>query len=177
MSQKVCVFIDGSNFYHGLRDYFGNTHIDFYKLSTMLCGAERMLVRTYYYNAPVNKEDDEEMYKHQQRFFAGLDATPYLTKKLGRLEHRNGSIVEKGVDIFLAVDMLKYAFNNSYDVAILISSDGDFSEAVNAVKDLGKHVEYAHFAAGQSKHLLACSDRHILLTNDLLNKCVIPKKN
>jgi uncharacterized LabA/DUF88 family protein len=177
LSQKVCVFIDGSNFYHGLRDYFGNTHIDFYKLSTMLCGAERMLVRTYYYNAPVNKEDDEEMYKHQQRFFAGLDATPYLTKKLGRLEHRNGSIVEKGVDIFLAVDMLKYAFNNSYDVAILISSDGDFSEAVNAVKDLGKHVEYAHFAAGQSKHLLACSDRHILLTDDLLKKCVIPKKN
>jgi uncharacterized LabA/DUF88 family protein len=172
MVQKVCVFIDGSNFYHGVKNQFGNTHIDFYKLSMALCGSQRMLVRTYYYNAPVNKEDDEEMYKSQQRFFASLDRTSYLTKKLGRLEHRGGSVIEKGVDIFLAVDMMKYAYNNSYDVAILISSDGDFSEAVNAVKDLGKHVEYAHFLTGQSKHLLACSDRHILMTNDLLNSCV-----
>ena len=176
MTQKVCVFIDGSNFYHGLKKQLGNTHIDFYKLSLLLCGSQRMLIRTYYYNAPVNKDDDEEMYKHQQRFFASLDNTPYLTKKLGRLEHRNGSVIEKGVDIFLAVDMLKYAYNNSYDVAILISSDGDFSEAVNAVKDLGKHVEYAHFEYGKSKHLLACCDRHILMTNDLLTSCLTPKK-
>jgi uncharacterized LabA/DUF88 family protein len=176
MDQKVCIFIDGSNFYHGLKSQFGNTHIDFYKLSQALCGSTRMLIRTYYYNAPVNKDDDEEMYKHQQRFFANLDRTPYLTKRLGRLEHRDDHVIEKGVDIFLAVDMLKYGYNNSYDVAILISSDGDFSEAINAVKDLGKHVEYAHFPSGQSKHLLACCDRHILLTEDLLNSCVIPKK-
>ena len=176
MTQKVCVFIDGSNFYHGVKSQLGNTHVDFYKLSQALTGTQRMLVRTYYYNAPVNKDDNEEMYKSQQRFFAGLDSTPYLTKKLGRLEHRDGSVIEKGVDIFLAVDMLKYAYNNSYDVAILISSDGDFAEAVNAVKDLGKHVEYAHFESGQSKHLLACSDRHIIMTNDFLISCLSPKK-
>ena len=29
--------------------------------------------------------------------------------------------------------MLKYAFSDIYDIAILISSDGDFAEAVNAV--------------------------------------------
>ncbi|MDD5188488.1 MAG: NYN domain-containing protein [Methanoregula sp.] len=135
------------------------------------CTPQRELVRTYYYNAPVNREDDEEKYKSQQRFFDELKKLPDLQLRLGRLEHRDGGVIEKGVDIYLAVDMLRYAYNDIYDVAILISSDGDFSEAVNAVKDLGKHVEYAHFAMGISKHLMDCCDRHILLTNELLSSC------
>jgi uncharacterized LabA/DUF88 family protein len=163
MAQRVCIFIDGSNFYYGLKENIGKTNIDFHKLSQFLC-AGRELVRTYYYNAPVNKEDDEEQYKSQQRFFEAIKRMPYVQLRLGRLEHRDGAVVEKGVDIYLAVDMLRYAYNNTYDVSILISSDGDFSEAVNAVKDLGKHVEYAHFRNGRSKHLLDCCDRHILLT-------------
>jgi len=62
--------------------------------------------------------------------------------------------------------------NLLHDIAILISSDGDFAEAVNAVKDLGKHVEYAHFSTGTSKHLMDCCDKSILLTADMLNSCL-----
>lgn len=68
--------------------------------------------------------------------------------------------------------MLKYAFSDIYDIAILISSDGDFAEAVNAVKDLGKHVEYAHFNAGKSKHLMDCCDKSTLLTVELIQSCL-----
>ena len=96
---------------------------------------------------------------------------PYVQLRLGRLEHRDGGVIEKGVDIYLAVDMLRYAYNDIYDIAILISSDGDFSEAVNAVKDLGRHVEYAHFSTGQSKHLMDCCDKSILLTKEILTSC------
>jgi len=171
MTQRVCIFIDGSNFYHGLKNHFGKTNIDFHKLSLLLCTPQRELVRTYYYNAPVIKEDNEEKYKSQQRFFESLRKMPYLQLRLGRLEHRDGGVIEKGVDIYLAVDMLRYAYNDVYDIAILISSDGDFSEAVNAVKDLGKHVEYAHFQTGKSKHLLDCSDTHTLMDTEFLNPC------
>jgi len=169
--KRVCVFIDGSNFYHGIKHNIGKTNVDFNKLSLILCSSERELIRTYYYNAPVNREDNEEKYKSQQRFFNELKRLPDLQLRLGRLEHRDGGVTEKGVDIYLAVDMLRYAYNNIYDVAILISSDGDFSEAVNALKDLGKHVEYAHFVSGISKHLMDCCDRHILLTKELLDPC------
>jgi len=169
--KRVCVFIDGSNFYHGLKHHFGKANIDFNKLSLTLCTSGRELIRTYYYNAPVFKEDNEELYKSQQRFFESLRKLPDLQLRLGRLEHRDGGVIEKGVDIYLAIDMLRYAYNDIYDIAILISSDGDFSEAVNAVKDLGKHVEYAHFETGISKHLMDCCDRHILLTPTLLGPC------
>ncbi len=70
--KQICVFIDGSNFYHGIKHNIGKTNIDFNKLSLMLCTPQRELVRTYYYNAPVNREDDEEQYKSQQRFFDEL---------------------------------------------------------------------------------------------------------
>ncbi len=169
--KRVCVFIDGSNFYHGLVHNIGKTNVDFNKVSLALCTPQRELIRTYYYNAPVNKEDNEEMYKSQQRFFDRLRNLNDFQVRLGRLEHRDGGVIEKGVDIYLAVDMLRYAFNNIYDVAVLVSSDGDFSEAVNAVKELGKHVEYVHFAGGVSRHLIECCDRHTLLTKEILNPC------
>ena len=128
-------------------------------------------MRTYYYNAPVNQADNEAIIQVEQRFFNELKQLPDLQLRLGRLEHRDGGVVEKGVDIYLAVDMLRYAYNDIYDIAILISNDGDFSEAVNALKDLGKHVEYAHFATGISKHLMDSCDRSILLTRELLAPC------
>ena len=52
---------------------------------------------------------------------------------------------EKGVDVALAVDMLTGAFEDLYDAAVLVSSDGDFKPAVEAVQRLGKRVEYLYF--------------------------------
>ena len=49
--------------------------------------------------------------------------------------------VEKGCDVNLAVDMMSMAYKNLYDVAILVSADGDFASACQCVKDLGKHIE------------------------------------
>jgi uncharacterized LabA/DUF88 family protein len=51
----------------------------------------------------------------------------------------------KGVDIALSRDMLTHAFFNNYDVAILISGDGDYVPLVSEVKRLGKVVYVAFF--------------------------------
>jgi uncharacterized LabA/DUF88 family protein len=37
-----------------------------------------------------------------------------------------GNKVEKGVDVNLAVDLVTFAYENKYDVAMVISNDGDF---------------------------------------------------
>jgi len=176
LEERVCIFIDGSNFYHALKTTHNSTNIDFYKLSKRLCG-DRRLIRTYYYNAPVNKQDDEEKYRKQQRFFKALSQTPYIEVRLGRLEPRTdkktGAIyrIEKGVDVRLAVDMLSYAVNNMYDTAIIISGDGDFVEAVNAVKNLGKHVELANVDVPCDALAAAC-DKRILIDHDFISQCL-----
>jgi uncharacterized LabA/DUF88 family protein len=65
---------------------------------------------------------------------------------------------EKGVDMRIGVDMVAGASKGLYDVAVLVSGDGDLVEAVKAVKDLGRHVELATFAKGRSDELAAAAD-------------------
>jgi len=169
MPQRVMVFIDGSNFYHALKQYRTNARIDFTNMIAQIVGLERILVRTYYYNAPVNASEVPEQYKRQQRFFASLNALDYFEVKLGRLAHRpGGKMCEKGVDVRLAVDMVAFAAKNLYDVAVLVSADGDFSDAIQYVKDMGKHVEVAYPPPGKLYHLRQICDKFILLDEKYL---------
>lgn len=49
-------------------------------------------------------------------------------------------MVEKAVDVHLAVDMVTMAERDEYDAAYLLSADGDFTPAVKAVRSLSKKV-------------------------------------
>ena len=74
-----------------------------------------------------------------------------------------GIPVEKGIDIMLATDLLYFAWNDFYDIAVLVSGDSDFAYALQAIKNMGKHVEVAYFESGVSKDLLDVADnRHLL---------------
>ena len=135
-----------------------------------MVGEGRELVRTYYYNAPVNQKERPEQYKKQQAFFAKLKRNvDYLEIRLGKLVRRKGEMVEKGVDIKLATDLVVFAAINRYDVAIVITADGDFGEAIQHVKNMGKHVELA-FPDTQCRHLRSISDKFILLDNSYIKK-------
>jgi len=170
--ERVCIFIDGSNFYHGLKAASLPTNIHFNALAQRLC-AGRHLMRTYYYNVRVDQAADPQRYSAQQRFFESLRDMPYVEVKLGRLVPRGATWVEKGVDVRLAVDMLSLAFRDAYDTAILISGDGDFAAVVQAVKDLGKHVENAYFRRGRSDALLDACDHFIEVTPELIGACLV----
>ncbi|ATZ61153.2 MAG: NYN domain-containing protein [Methanosarcinales archaeon Met12] len=170
--KRVYVFVDGNNFYHGLKHNVGFTDIDFYKFGLKLAKLKpkRELIRVYYYNAP-HKQDSSKRYKDQQRFFNAVKRTPYTELKLGRLVPRGNTFIEKGVDIQIAVDMARFAVNNVYDVGILVSGDGDFAPAVEFAKStFGKHIEHAYFATGKSRHLQDVCDDFILLDKDLMER-------
>lgn len=181
LDEKVVIFIDGSNFYHGLKSNHAKTTIDFEKLANKLSNGRR-LIRTYYYNVPVNQNEEPDRYKIQQRFFSFLDKVPYLETVLGRLVRRERTNVcskckhterivfhnEKGIDVNIAVDMLIMGYKNIYDTAILISGDGDFDKAIKGVKDIGKHVENAYFNRGHSKQLMKICDKFIELNTEFL---------
>ena len=51
---------------------------------------------------------------------------------------------EKGIDVSLAIDMVRLAFEKKYEVGILFSRDTDLLPALEMVRDLGlAHVEVA----------------------------------
>lgn len=145
--ERAMVFIDGSNLYHSLKSVYGRTNIDFQKLCEALAGS-RQLIRGYYYNAIVDQAQEPVRYQDQQRFLARVRRIPKLEVRLGTLVYRGFPTVppyEKGIDIKIATDMLMHAVRGNYDVAILVSGDTDFADAIQAVKDLGRNVEVALF--------------------------------
>lgn len=164
----MAVFIDGSNFYHACRNNLGRTDVDLGAFARWLVGDRRELVRTYYYNCPLPSSEPEDRRVAQQKFFAALAHVPYFEVRLGRLSSANllcsacGQTtprqVEKGVDMRIGVDMLSLATKGLYEVAILVSGDGDLAEAVRAVKELGKHVELAALPKGRSWELIQAAD-------------------
>ena len=171
MPKKVAIFIDGNNFYYGLKDHNLSTHINFEKLGVKLCSNYGELMRIYYYNAPVDQFKEPDSYRSQQKFFDKLYRTPYLEVRLGRLMKRGDTYVEKGVDVLLSVDMIQKAFENQYDIAILLSGDGDLAHAVSVVKNQGKHVINACFDVGRSHHLLEVCDDFIKFDESYLKDC------
>ena len=159
---RVAIFIDGSNLYHALRSNFGRYNLNFADFTNKLCGSRR-LFRTYYYNVLQDPSQRPDVYREQQEFLDILRKTPYLEVRLGGTKMAQGIPVEKGIDIMLATDLLYFAWNNFYDVAVLVSGDSDFAYALQAVKNMGKHVEVAYFESGISKDLLNVADnRHLL---------------
>ena len=122
---RVVVFIDGSNLYHSLEENCGRADLDFELFVHKLAG-ERTLFRTYYYNIVQDAERRPEQHKEQQKFLASLYAVPRMDLRLGTQKMRGDQLVEKGVDIMLATDLLRFAWEDMYDVAILVSGDADF---------------------------------------------------
>ncbi len=172
---KTIIFIDGSNLYHSLKGLNSRTDLNFESFCRKLC-AGRSLVRIYYYNAPVDQTKEPIRYKDQQKFFSQMRRVPYLELKLGRLIYRGSypSVppYEKGVDVLMSTDMLVHAFRGTFDELILVSGDTDFSDALQAVKDFGKHVEVALFPPlWSSQRLRDVADKVIEVTPDFLSDC------
>ena len=175
MKDNVAIFIDGSNLYHALRNNFGRYDLNFASFADKLC-ANRQLYRTYYYNVLQDQVQRPEGHREQQEFLDTLRMTPYLEVRLGTTKLTQGIPVEKGIDIMLASDLLFFAWNHSYDVAVLVSGDADFAYALQTVKNMGKHVEVAYFEGGISKDLLNVADNHFLLNKGFFNGLWVGKR-
>jgi len=169
--KRVAIFIDGSNFYKCKESELPGRTFDYAEFRDLLT-ADRDLVRVYYYNAPLDPSFDKQKYKEQQKFFDYLRHLDYFEVKLGKLVRRGGRYAQKGVDVRLAVDMVGFAASDLYDVAVLVSGDGDFADAVQHVKNLGKHVENAFFNTGRSRDLSGKADRFVLLNDTYLKDCL-----
>jgi uncharacterized LabA/DUF88 family protein len=181
VADRAAVFIDGNNWYHGLRDRLRLPRLldlDYSAISKKLLGPREWTCSRYYVGQ-VQQRGRTSLYTDQRRFLRRVtDADIRISYHLGRLEHRTVTneaarelrnyltesrancdprvfrdllaltarhfkvtvMVEKAVDVHLAVDMVMMAQWDEYDVAYLLSADGDFTPAVKAVRGIGKKV-------------------------------------
>jgi hypothetical protein len=93
-------------------------------------------IRAHYYTSMTG--DDVKMTAVREALWK-LGFQPEVFKKDSQTKK------SKGVDVALTTDFLWNAFQDNYDVAILVAGDGDYVPMVNAAKRLGKVVYVAFF--------------------------------
>lgn len=158
--QRVCVFIDIQNLYHSAKNLYG-ARVNFGELLKKLVN-NRKLVRALAYVVRSDPNTGEEA------FFDALEKSgiEVISKDI---QVFSSGAKKADWDVGIAVDAIRMADN--YDVAILVSGDGDFVPLAKHLQwGLGKGVEVGAFGKTTNAGLKECADTFIDL--DSLPKVV-----
>lgn len=154
-SKRVAIFIDYTNVWYRLvqmtqSDPNWKKWYDPYKLANHLVG-NRQLEKIYFYCAPPpayllqDGPNGISKYWKQISYYEEIKKLPKVELKYATLNGVRGDIHEKNLDTQLCTDLIMKSMSNEFDVAMLISNDGDYVSAVEAVKTLGRKIELLYF--------------------------------
>ncbi len=156
--QRVIVYVDGFNFYYGLRAserwrrYYW---LDIVKLFELFMRPNQELVCVKYFSA---RPHDTEKSKRQNAFFQANNKNPKFQLILGRYLKKEikcfqcGNIIhtyeEKESDVRLATQIVADAYQGNCDIAIVVSADSDMIPAIELAVQAGKEV-FIYFPPNQ----------------------------
>ena len=169
--ERAMVFVDAMNIYESLGALKLNPNVDYYKFALKLVGAQRRLIRCHVYTGAYDQGREPQRYAAQVRYFNKVQAMSFVMLKTRPLMLRAGTFIQKGGDTLLATDMVSMAFLNHYDIAFLVSGDGDLAPAVEAVKAAGKQAVVAAFARSRSAAIGKAADQEIALNESYMKGC------
>lgn len=173
MKKKILVQFDGSNFYNKVKRIDRQIHLTRFDYTGLIKSITKVNpYKVIYYVGEIRQykgnKKSEILYASQQKLFTHL-RNQDMEIKLGYLLMSGGKFHEKGVDVQIAVDLVRGAIKNEYDTCYLISSDTDLLPAIHTAKDEGKRVIYVGFEDFISRALSKnCSSYLILRKNQIL---------
>lgn len=149
--KRTVVFVDGQNLYWAAKEAFGYTYpnYDVKALAETICGRQVWkLVQTRFYTG-IPAPEDNAAWNHfwiakmaamgRQGITVFSRPLRYRNKRI-RLadgsEHTFLSGEEKGIDVRIALDIIRLAHQCQYDVALILSQDQDLSEVANEIRTL-----------------------------------------
>lgn len=103
---------------------------------------------------------------------ADLDLPAQAISELHQItEVANVRYTEKAVDVMIATDMVSMAYKDKYDVAYLLSADGDFTPAVREVHKAGSKVFVAFCSSLSGREISRAADEFISIGHDFFDGC------
>lgn len=143
--QRLTVYVDGFNLYHGLHDWAGRRllWLDLHVLAQSLRPLQR-LTALKYFTAPVL--DDPGAQSRQAHYIEGLTKLrPTVEVVQGRYERKPmecrdcgstwTSYEEKETDVNIATRIVADAYAGSSDSIIIVSGDSDLAPAVRVARN------------------------------------------
>jgi len=175
-SERTMIFIDGSNIHWGLRDFRQRNNvkdkIDYKKLIDYLVYGRILARAIYYCSKPIPPGTGSQIRFIGYLRHIGIQVVEKPLKTRTDPVTGKTRTVEKGVDVALAVDLIGMAWEDAYDVAILVSGDSDYVGAVSKVMGKGRNVEVASFRKFLSKELKEICLK-VTLLDDIWNQIKI----
>lgn len=171
---RSIIIFDASNFYFKIKtlDIAHKSRFDYLKFSEWI--AKNTLLTDKFYAVgefkakPTDKKEIRETMAKQQELIGRIEKDGFIIQ-LGYLLKSGGSYHEKGVDVQLAVDIMKGAYLDTYDICYLVSSDTDLLPAIAEAKNRGKKIVYVGFRHQVSYALNnQCDESRLLTKSDIL---------
>ncbi|MFX1436374.1 MAG: NYN domain-containing protein [Promethearchaeota archaeon] len=162
-SERIMIFIDNSNIFKGFQKY--NIKADYEKFKTFII-RNRKLQSIFLYEGviyPISQE--KKKWYEELSYRSGYEIKTSFDKIA------SGGVIEKKVDINIAIDIISYAYEDAYDTAVLISGDGDFVPVIKKIKELGKNVEIWAFRYSLANALKEeLNQKNIHYIDDIMNQ-------
>jgi len=150
---RAIAFVDGQNLYHAARETFGYTYpnYDINALARMVClEHEWLLVQTRFYTGVPDMSDNARwnrfwsaklLMMSRQGIYTCCRPLRYRNKLVKLPDGSEYSALageEKGIDVRIAIDVIRMAHRKEYDVAILFSQDQDLSEVAKELRVIAR---------------------------------------
>jgi uncharacterized LabA/DUF88 family protein len=171
--ERVIAYVDGYNIYYGLRRKGWKRFywLNIQKLVQQFLKPNQTLVQTKYFTTIVKQPEDKR--RRQSIFLDALNTLPNFGIYYGQFLSETivcrvcGQLFttyhEKITDVNISVELITDASQNQFDVALLLSADGDLVGPVEAVQRLfpTKRV-IAVFPPGRSSFALKQKAKAVL---------------
>ena len=179
-TRRIIIFIDGTHLRNCLKTIFGNDNFNYIKFAKNMRTIRLQkfllpeLIRTYYYDAiplklsnetpkETKNREKEENYIKRIEYSFGYDV------RLGRcVKNSKGNYRIKGINTLIAVDMISKAYENHYDIVILLAVDEEINEAIRVVKNTGKRIHGVFIKDYVIENLKNNFDNSVILSKNSL---------
>lgn len=144
------LYVDASNLFGALSDLLPNgSYIDFKDI--LKCIEEDFHVHkvkaygAYLPDEPAAPPSRKRFIGAHNKFFKSMAAIPKVEFYKGYFSGTSGK--EKGIDVKLAVDLLKDAYEGSYKCGVIMTGDDDFLYSIECVRKINVPVHLAAFGS------------------------------
>ena len=151
--KRTFAFFDGQNLFHHAKSAFGYSYPNFdpFLLASKICKQKNWNLEKIYFYTGIPDTTDNPFWNSFWNKKLQIMGTRKIETFSRPLKYRNQTVAlpdgsstvvpvgqEKGIDVRIALDIVRSALENKYDIALIFSQDQDLSEAIDDVKKISE---------------------------------------
>ncbi len=152
--KRTYAFFDGQNLFYACKEAFGYMYPNYapWLLAQKICQQQGWQLDKVFFYTGVPSVADNEFWNHfwtKKLAVMGTRGVRVYSREL-RYRYKSFSLPdgsetkilvgqEKGIDIRIALDIICYALDDTFDVALVFSQDDDLSEVVDDIRKISQN--------------------------------------